>query len=165
MKRSIEMFVITNKDSTKIVTDMAWRGLGLEAHSIEEILLNAKITDNEFYYEKSSDERNHIQYYKSYDKAEIVLNALHQRERDPILETLKIIKFEIKVELEGILIVESSKVQENKKMMEEFEAEISFIGKPEYFADDAKNSDYSTFKYAIVQDFYQSWKIRKGYTK
>jgi len=165
MNHPIEMFIITNEDGTKTVTDMAWRGLYLEKHSIDEVIFNARLTNKDYLFEKSSDDDNNIQYYKTADRAEIVLNALHSREREPVLETLKIVKLKITVELEDVFTATSQKVEDNKRMMAEFESEIAFIGKPEYFADDAKTSDYSTFKYAIVQDFYQSWKIRKGYTK
>jgi hypothetical protein len=164
MNHSTQMFIITNENGTKTVTDMAWRGLYLENHSIDDVLFNARFTSKDYLFEKTSDDNNNIQYYKTADRAQIVLNALHNREREPVLETLKIVKLNIVVELEDVFTATSQKAEYNKRMMEEFESEISFIGKPEYFADNAKTPDYSAFKFAIVQDFYQSWKIRKGYT-
>lgn len=157
-----EIFVISSEDGSKIITDKAYVGLRLVPKSMEDVLYGLRLTDHESSFERSSDDFDNIQYFDSFNRAEIVLHSLLTREREPVLETLKIVKFTLNVVTEDVLSVVSEKVQENKRRMEEFEKEVGMIGKEEYFS---KNSDFTQFKYVTVQDLYQRWQFDKNKKK
>lgn len=161
MNNPTQIFIIMSDDSTKIITYRPWRGVQLEKKSVDEIISSLKKSERQPHSENNSEDNSTIQYFNSYDEAETVVRSLQEREREPILETLKIVKVDIKVEFEDVGSFSSVKLEINKRMMKEFEDEVRSIGKPEYFAESSKKSDYSSFNYVIVQDLYQLWKQKK----
>lgn len=157
-----EIFVISSEDSSKTITDKAYVGLRLVPQSMEDLLYGLRLKGHKSSFERSSDDFDNIQYFDSFHRAEIILHSLLTREREPVLETLKIVKFTVNVTAEDVLSVASEKVKENKQRMEEFEKEVGMIGKEEYFS---KNSDFTQFKYVTVQDLYQRWMFDKNKKK
>jgi len=162
MKTSTEIFIITNEDGSKTITDVAWRGLSLEPQKMEDILFGLRITENEKFFERKECDNSSIQYYQNFNNAEKAITAIRAYS-NPITSTLKIVCFKVFIETEETVYVNAKHSDENFKKMLEFEKDTRVITNDD-------NLDYSKYRSAdnshyeneIVQRSFQGWKAYRN---
>lgn len=126
MKTSTEIFIITNEDGSKTITDVAWRGLSLEPQKMEDILLGLRITENEKLFERKECDSSTIQYFQNFNNAEKAITAIRESSK-PITSTLKIVCFKVLIETEETVYENTKHSDANFKRMLEFEKDTRVI--------------------------------------
>lgn len=162
-----EVFAIVNADNTKILTELSWVGLYLskEAMTTEQVTaklyagLPLRMADNIF--EQHSDSTDHIQYYKTFDRAAEVLLEVVTRENRPVTERLSIVTIQVNATAEVTTMFDINKIVEDRQKtirLEQFEKDAAQKLNCEPNAiKKHRQPDLNGYNYPAFQRSYEAW--------
>lgn len=156
-----KVFAIFSEDRHRILTDVAWCNLQLLEYEKTSALFSGIPLDPEpFMFERTSDSRNCIQYYETQERAMEIIEKIQSREREPILEPMLIVSFNINIVIEDVLLYDPKLVKKSR-FLDSFEREAARVyDKPIEYIKSFRTSDLMGYTDPIYQKAFEGWIIR-----
>lgn len=161
---SKKVFAITNVSGTKILTDIAWIGLYLSDQKTTDKVtaeLYASIPMNalDYMFERRSDNDDHIQYYKTFERAVEAVYEVSNRSTKPVTEPLAIVTISIEVSAEVTTEFNFTPAVDTSHL-EEFEKAASVqLNCKATSIKQCRNSDLTGYNYPAFQKAYEAWNL------